>query len=50
LRRRVQASRRVSDTVILRRMYRGIWKVHLLLRFGVPAVSEEQSAPVEVGT
>lgn len=45
LRRRVQAARRVRDTRILRRMYRGIWKLHLLMRFGVPPVSEGSTAP-----
>jgi glycosyltransferase involved in cell wall biosynthesis len=47
LRRRVQASRTVGDAVILRRMYRGIWKLHLLRRFGVPSVSEDEPAPIE---
>jgi GT2 family glycosyltransferase len=42
LRRRVQASRRIGDAVIVRRMYRGLWKLHLLRRFGVPAVSENR--------
>jgi GT2 family glycosyltransferase len=42
LRRRAQVRRKVSDTVILRRMYRGLWKLHLLRRFGVPAVSEDR--------
>jgi N-acetylglucosaminyl-diphospho-decaprenol L-rhamnosyltransferase len=49
LRRRVQTSRKVGDTFILRRMHRGIWKLHLLLRFGVPTVVEEAPTPVEVG-
>lgn len=40
LRRRTQVSRQVGDSVIVRRMYRGLWKLHLLRRFGVPAVSE----------
>ena len=41
LRRRVQASRKVPDTLILKRMYRGVWKLHLLKRFGVPRVAED---------
>jgi GT2 family glycosyltransferase len=45
LRRRVQTSRKRGDTLILRRMYRGIWKLHLLVRFGLPTVSEEGSTP-----
>jgi glycosyltransferase involved in cell wall biosynthesis len=48
LRRRVQASRQVSDILILRRMYRGIWKLHLLMRFGVPAVSENEAGAAEL--
>jgi GT2 family glycosyltransferase len=48
LRRRVQRSRAVGDTVIVRRMYRGIWKFHLLMQFGVPVVSEEEPGPVEL--
>lgn len=47
MRRQVQASRTVGDTVIVRRMYRGIWKLHLLRRFGIPSVSEDGPAPVE---
>ena len=47
LRRRAQASRQVRDTVVLRRMYRGLWKLRLLTRFGVPAVSEDEPDPVE---
>jgi GT2 family glycosyltransferase len=45
LRGRVQSSRQISDTVVLRRMYRGIWKLHLLMRFGLPAVSEDGPVP-----
>jgi GT2 family glycosyltransferase len=45
VRRRVQVSRKVRDTVILRRMYRGVWKLHLLMRFGIPPVSENPAAP-----
>jgi GT2 family glycosyltransferase len=37
----VQRSRQVGDIVILRRMYRGLWKLHLLRRFGIPPVKEE---------
>ena len=46
LRRRAQVSRRIPDRVIVRRMYRGVWKLHLLRRFGVPAVSEIGSEAV----
>ena len=49
-RRRVQTSRQVGDAAVLRRMYRGIWKLHLLMRFGVPPVSEEGPTPLETGT
>jgi len=45
LRRRVQASRAVPDARIIRRMYRGIWKLHLLMKFGIPPVSEEGPTP-----
>ena len=48
LRRRVQASRKVPDTLILRRMFRGVWKLHLLKRFGVPRVAEDGAAGVDV--
>jgi GT2 family glycosyltransferase len=40
LRRGVQRTRRVRERVIVTRMYRGIWKLTLLARFGVPAVHE----------
>jgi GT2 family glycosyltransferase len=45
LRRGIQRSRKVRDAVILRRMYRGLWKLELLRRFGVPAVSEDGPTP-----
>jgi hypothetical protein len=28
-------------------MYRGVWKLSLLMRFGVPSVSEAETAPAE---
>jgi hypothetical protein len=49
LRREAQRSRRVGDLVILRRMYRGVWKLSLLIRFGIPNVSEAESTPAEAG-
>jgi GT2 family glycosyltransferase len=49
LRREAQSSRRTSDLAIIRRMYRGIWKLTLLFRFGIPPVSETDRAPVEAG-
>jgi hypothetical protein len=44
MRRRVQSSRVVGDAAIVSRMYRGVWKLHLLRRFGVPSVVEWPSA------
>jgi N-acetylglucosaminyl-diphospho-decaprenol L-rhamnosyltransferase len=49
LRRMVQRSRRISEREILRRMYRGLWKLTLLLRFGIPEVSEKGAATSELG-
>ena len=49
LRRMVQRSRRIDEREILRRMYRGLWKLSLLLRFGIPEVSEEGAATSELG-
>jgi GT2 family glycosyltransferase len=49
LRRRAQSSREIGDVEIVRRMHRGIWKLHLLRRFGIPTVTEEPSAPVDIG-
>jgi GT2 family glycosyltransferase len=48
LRRRVQASRNVGDTLVVRRMHRDIRKLQLLMTFGVPPVSEEGSVPSEL--
>ena len=48
LRQRVQQSRQVGDGPIVRRMYRGLWKLHLLRRFGIPTVVEGP-APVDAG-
>jgi len=47
LRRQVQGSRRIRERAILKRMYRGVWKVSLLVRFGIPTVSEAESGRVE---
>jgi GT2 family glycosyltransferase len=47
LRRRAQRSRRITERAILTRMYRGIWKISLLVRFGLPVVSESETGPVE---
>jgi GT2 family glycosyltransferase len=47
LRRRAQQSRRTPERAILTRMYRGVWKLSLLMRFGVPSVSEAETAPAE---
>ena len=47
LRRQVQRSRKVRDSLILGRMYRGVWKLDLLRRFGVPKVSEDGPSPVD---
>jgi GT2 family glycosyltransferase len=49
LRRQVQRSRRVGDAAILRRMHRGIWKLSLLRRFGVPSVAEEGPSVTNLG-
>ena len=49
LRRTVQRSRRIGEREILRRMYRGLWKLSLLLRFGIPEVSEQGIATTELG-
>jgi N-acetylglucosaminyl-diphospho-decaprenol L-rhamnosyltransferase len=38
LRRRAQRPRRLAERVILRRMYRGVWKLTVLSRFGMPTV------------
>lgn len=48
LRRAVQRSRRIDEREILRRMYRGLWKLSLLLRFGIPEVSEQGAATTEL--
>jgi GT2 family glycosyltransferase len=42
LRRDVQRSRQASEHEIRRRMYRGIWKLTLLSRFGMPTVTEAE--------
>jgi Glycosyl transferase family 2 len=47
LRRQIQASREVGDATIVRRMYRGVWKLSVLARFGVPKISEAESTPLE---
>lgn len=49
LRRTVQRSRRRRDREVLGRMYRGLWKLTLLLRFGIPEVSEQGASTAEVG-
>jgi hypothetical protein len=46
-RRRVQSSREIGDAVIVRRMHRGLAKLSLLVRFGVPRISEPGSTPLE---
>jgi hypothetical protein len=43
LRRQVQRTRRVGDAAIVRRMYRGLWKLTVLRRFGIPTVVEVSS-------
>jgi GT2 family glycosyltransferase len=48
-RRTVQSSREVSDAVILRRMYRGIWKLNMLIGFGIPAISEKKELMHNLG-
>ncbi|HEX2428245.1 MAG TPA: glycosyltransferase family 2 protein [Gaiellaceae bacterium] len=48
LRRMVQRSRHVNERKILKRMYRGLWKVTLLLRFGIPEVSEKGAPTSEL--
>jgi hypothetical protein len=48
LRRGVQQSRQLGDVAIMRRMYRGLWKLHLLRRFGIPTVVEGP-APSDAG-
>jgi len=40
LRRDAQRSRRISERMILRRMYRGVWKLDLLRRFGMPMIRQ----------
>jgi GT2 family glycosyltransferase len=45
LRRRAQGSRRIAERSVLTRMYRGIWKLSLLIRFGIPSVSEAEAQP-----
>jgi GT2 family glycosyltransferase len=49
LRRRAQGSRQMAERAILTRMYRGVWKLSLLIRFGIPVVSEADTDPVETG-
>jgi N-acetylglucosaminyl-diphospho-decaprenol L-rhamnosyltransferase len=49
LRRSVQASRAVDDVTIVRRMYRGVWKLSLLVRFGMPRVFEPDANRVGAG-
>jgi GT2 family glycosyltransferase len=49
LRQEVQRSRRIEERQILSRMYRGLWKLSLLLRFGIPDVSEKGVAASELG-
>jgi glycosyltransferase involved in cell wall biosynthesis len=49
LRRQIQISREVRDATIICRMYRGVWKLSVLTRFGVPRVSEAESIPLEAG-
>jgi GT2 family glycosyltransferase len=41
LRRRTQGSRRIAERAILTRMHRGVLKISLLIRFGIPSVSDE---------
>jgi len=41
LRRQVQATRRVSDAAVLARMHRGLRKVDIVVRYGIPVVREE---------
>jgi len=41
LRRRAQRPRRSAERVILRRMYRGIWKLTVLSQFGMPTVRHD---------
>jgi GT2 family glycosyltransferase len=47
LRRRVQSSRTIGDGPVLRRMYRGIWKLSVLTQFGIPQISETDPTPDE---
>jgi GT2 family glycosyltransferase len=49
LRRQVQQSRQIGERQIVGRMHRGIRKLRLLLRFGIPDVSEEPT-PSKLGT
>jgi GT2 family glycosyltransferase len=49
LRRFVQASRQVDDRTILRRMYRGVWKLGLLLRICMPVVVEPRANGLQAG-
>ena len=49
LRRTVQRSRRRGDREVVRRMYRGLWKLTLLIHFGIPEVSEQRVATAEPG-
>ena len=48
LRRMVQRYRRTKEREVLRRMYRGLWKLSLLRRFGIPEVSEQGGATSEL--
>jgi GT2 family glycosyltransferase len=41
LRQRAQGSRRLGERGILRRMYRGVWKLTVLSRFGMPTVRHD---------
>jgi GT2 family glycosyltransferase len=47
LRHKVQRSRRIKEREVLRRMYRGLWKLTVLRRFGIPEVSETGAAAPE---
>jgi GT2 family glycosyltransferase len=47
LRRDAQRSRKVSERMIRRRMYRGIWKLDLLRRFGMPTIRQTGASSVK---
>jgi GT2 family glycosyltransferase len=49
LRRAIQKSRAVDDRIVVRRMHRSILKLRLLIRYGIPTVSDAEVTSIEAG-